>query len=94
MTTLRLHLDNTPASNGALRIIPGSHKHGKLTSDEREALVQKQAVDCECAAGDVLLMKPLVLHSSRRATKPSHRRVIHIEYAIRPTLHRNLNWAE
>ncbi|MDF1862826.1 MAG: phytanoyl-CoA dioxygenase family protein [Verrucomicrobiales bacterium] len=94
MTTLRLHLDDTPTSNGALRIIPGSHKHGKLTSEENAALVQKQAVDCDCAAGDVLLMKPLVLHSSGRATSPSHRRVIHIEYAMRSMLHRNLDWAE
>ena len=32
-------------------------------------------------AGDALLMRPLLLHSSGRLRTASHRRVIHIEYA-------------
>jgi ectoine hydroxylase-related dioxygenase (phytanoyl-CoA dioxygenase family) len=30
MITVRVHLDDCPASNGALRVMPGTHKLGKL----------------------------------------------------------------
>jgi len=33
MVTLRLHLDETPAENGALRVVPGSHGLGVLSAD-------------------------------------------------------------
>ncbi len=31
MLAARIHLDDTDASNGALRVFPGSQKHGRLT---------------------------------------------------------------
>jgi ectoine hydroxylase-related dioxygenase (phytanoyl-CoA dioxygenase family) len=98
MVTIRLHLDNTPSKNGALRVIPKSHLLGKLPSSEITEHVLTQEVICECSAGDVLLMKPLILHSSRRseflAGKATRRRVIHIEYALASDLHPSLQWAE
>jgi hypothetical protein len=30
MVTLRLHLDDCPADNGALRVLPGSHRHAPV----------------------------------------------------------------
>ncbi len=33
------------------------------------------------SAGDAVLMRPLVVHASPRAARPTRRRVIHLEYA-------------
>lgn len=79
---VRIHLDPCPADNGALKVIPGSHAHGRLSDadvDQWKATVAP--VTCVADAGDVLLMRPLLLHSSAAATAPAHRRVIHVEYA-------------
>lgn len=34
MVTIRIHLDDTPESNGALRVIPGTHLKGKMESKD------------------------------------------------------------
>ena len=49
---------------------------------------------CEAAAGDVLLMKPLLLHASSKAEAPGHRRVVHLEFARREMLAEGLRWYE
>ena len=94
MVTVRLHLDDAPASNGALRVVPGSHALGRLPSGEVMREVGKRGeVVCACAAGDVLLIKPLLLHASSRSKQSTgHRRVIHIEYARREDLDARLGW--
>lgn len=82
MLTLRLHLDGTDESNGALRVIAGSHRHGRLDAAKLQELRDAQPAEtCTVAAGDALLMRPLLLHASGRSTSPRHRRVLHIEYA-------------
>lgn len=95
MITLRLHLDDTPEENGALKVIPGSHRHGRL---DAEAISETRRVHpehvCEAKAGDVLFMKPLILHASSASTRPGHRRVVHVEYAPADALHPELKWAE
>lgn len=95
MVTLRLHLDDTPESNGALRVVPGSHLGGRLdpTSISHARRSHPEHV-CEADAGDVLLMKPLILHASSASTRPGHRRVVHIEYAPADLLDSRLGWAE
>ncbi len=91
MRTLRIHLDDTTKENGALRVVPGSHRNGFLTQNEIERL-KTDEVYCECAAGDILAMSPLLLHASSPATNATHRRVIHLEYANQP-LPSPLKWA-
>jgi hypothetical protein len=82
MLTVRLHLDDCAASNGPLRVIPGSHRHGVLAP---VAIAQwkesGQAVDCTGISGSCVLMRPLILHASGTAMMPMRRRVVHIEYA-------------
>jgi ectoine hydroxylase-related dioxygenase (phytanoyl-CoA dioxygenase family) len=82
MLTLRLHLDDANAANGALRVLPGSHQWGRLSAD-RIAVLRRQQADVLGAvpAGGALLMRPLLLHASSRSACPQHRRVLHIEYA-------------
>ncbi|MBE2180491.1 MAG: phytanoyl-CoA dioxygenase family protein [Chthoniobacterales bacterium] len=94
MATIRLHLDDTPASNGALRVIPGSHRHGRISADAVSAYDKANAVVCECRPGDVVLMSPLLLHSSLRSVAPARRRVVHFEYARETDLDPRLQWFE
>jgi hypothetical protein len=82
MLTVRIHLDKTDESNGALKVIPGSHCHGKLTDLEIDLWKQTSpGISCNCEAGGILLMRPLLLHASSMAIAPNHRRIIHLEYA-------------
>ena len=92
MVTLRIHLDETPASNGALEVVPGSHRIGRIPEKQIQGFVAEHPkVVCEARPGDILIMKPLILHSSRKSVTSGHRRVIHIEYAG-SDLPRPLEW--
>jgi ectoine hydroxylase-related dioxygenase (phytanoyl-CoA dioxygenase family) len=82
MLTLRIHLDEAEESNGPLRVIPGSHRHGELSPEEvREFADRVPEVACTGRAGSVLILRPLLLHASSPAKDPAHRRVLHLEYA-------------
>ena len=91
MLTVRLHFDDADESNGALRVLPGSHRLGRLSSERIQELRSRQPdFLCAMSAGDALLMRPLLLHASSRSTSTRHRRVLHIEYAafrLAPGLH-------
>jgi phytanoyl-CoA dioxygenase PhyH len=90
---VRLHLDETPAGNGALRVLPGTHRLGRL-SDAQIAVLRQQVQEevCPVAAGGGMLMSPLLLHASSAAEIPSRRRVLHFEYSA-TTLPGGLSWA-
>ncbi len=92
MLTLRLHLDACPVANGALRVLPGSHRLGRLTAAELRDLSPQKAVDVPADVGDVLLMRGLLVHGSRRSMQPAHRRILHIEWAA-AALPGGLQWA-
>ncbi len=86
MLTARIHLDPMTEDNGPLKVVPGSH----LGDDTRPA------VTLECSAGDVLLMRPLILHASGHS-QPSvtqHRRIVHLEYASDRALPDPIRWFE
>jgi ectoine hydroxylase-related dioxygenase (phytanoyl-CoA dioxygenase family) len=94
MATVRIHLDDTSSENGALRIIPGSHLFGKIPSGMVASHVGGPIVTCECRPGDVLVMSPLILHSSRKSLNPIRRRILHFEYAQPEDLDPSLSWHE
>lgn len=94
MLTIRLHLDDADETNGALRVLPGSHRLGRLTAERiQEMRTSRADFLCTATAGDALLMRPLLLHASHRSTSTRHRRVLHIEYAGFD-LPEALSWAE
>lgn len=94
MVTVRLHLDDADASNGALRVLPGSHRKGRLGAAQIQEMRESESeVLCEAKAGEALLMRPLILHASGRSTSEHHRRILHIEYAGFE-LPDGLRWAE
>src|ERR1051325_4037495 len=41
MIAVRIHLDDCPEENGALKVIPGSHRRGKLSAEEINRLKEK-----------------------------------------------------
>lgn len=92
MVTIRVHLDPCPATNGALRVMPGSHRLGRIDQNEAPRHVDEgHAVTCEAAAGAALVMRPLLLHASSASTHPGHRRVLHFDFA-NAVLANRLTW--
>ncbi len=81
MLAVRIHLDDADESNGALRVIPGSHKLGRLSPGAIHQLTAANERICAVDAGGVLFMKPLLLHSSLSCKSPGHRRVLHLEFS-------------
>lgn len=81
VVALRVHLDDSSADNGPLRVIPNSHRQGRLTS---AAIVQLTAttvgVECLSSSGGVVAMRPLIVHASSKSAIDAPRRVLHIEY--------------
>ena len=92
ISTIRIHLDETDENNGALRVIPGSHLK-KIYRPEHINWEEETELSCKVPAGGVMLMKPLLLHSSGRTTNDQKRRVIHIELSNQE-LPEGLEWAE
>ncbi|MEQ9406432.1 MAG: phytanoyl-CoA dioxygenase family protein [Fuerstiella sp.] len=79
---VRLHLDDCTAANGALKVLPGTHRLARLSTTDVEAQQQQRPqVVCEVPAGGAVLMRPLLLHASSPMEEPTSRRVIHFEFA-------------
>ena len=94
MITMRLHLDDCPTENGALRVIAGSHRSGLLARTQIQAMTTGSAQTVTAKMGDAVLMRPLLLHASSAAKTPHHRRVLHLEFAPAGLLPPGLAWAE
>ncbi|TPD65883.1 phytanoyl-CoA dioxygenase family protein [Flavobacterium microcysteis] len=90
--TIRIHLDDTDENNGALKVIDGSHLKNIYRPEKIDWINEKESF-CNVEAGGIMLMKPLLLHSSNRTSNQKRRRVIHIEFSNKalPSL---LKWSE
>lgn len=94
VVALRLHIDDSTADNGPLRVLPGTHTRGLMSDADAAQLARDvQAVDCICPAGGVVVMRPLLVHASSKAETDRRRRVLHIEYADALTLDDGLELA-
>jgi hypothetical protein len=84
MVTARVHLDAVTDENGPLRVVPGSH----LGPEDRPP------VTLYCGAGDVLLMRPLLVHGSGHSAAGTdrHRRIVHLECAPAGDLPDGYEW--
>lgn len=90
--TLRIHLDDTNEHNGALKVIPGSNNK-QIYRPETINLNTETEMTCIVPKGGIMIMKPLLLHSSGRTTNNQRRRVIHIEFS-NIELPEGLQWSE
>lgn len=83
IVAIRVHLDDSAADNGPLRVLPGTHRLGVLSDEAIHDLAQHTpAVECHVGSGGLLLMRPLLVHASSKATSTTSRRVLHIEYSV------------
>jgi hypothetical protein len=90
--TVRIHLDDCHAKNGALRVLPESHLEIRDIKTVETAFFEQETI-CEVKKGGVLLMKPLIWHCSKRTENSEKRRVIHLEFC-NLQLPKPLVWAE
>lgn len=91
---LRLHLDDSVAENGPLRILPKTHTLGVLTDETLHDLsTQIPAVDCLVPRGGILAMRPLLVHASSKSQSKAPRRVLHIEYSASTVMAEGLDLA-
>ena len=94
MVTFRIHLDAADRANGCLKVIPGTHRFGILSQPEINRIKHiYPTVSCEVDAGDAIVMRPHILHSSEKSDVSSNRRVIHLEYSSFNLPH-GLTWAD
>lgn len=90
IVAVRLHLDPCTEDDGPLRVVPGSHRDGIL-SPQAVAGTRRASVNCLARAGDALVMRPLLLHASSKASGTSLRRVLHFLFAPAQPPH-GLRW--
>ena len=82
MLFVRVHLDKSDHSNGAMEIAVGSHNAGMVKSDHAASVARKYPIEvCKAERGDVLILKMLTLHSSKPAVNTSGRRVLRIDFS-------------
>jgi ectoine hydroxylase-related dioxygenase (phytanoyl-CoA dioxygenase family) len=94
MVTTRLHLDDCGVDNGPLRVLPGTHRLGRLGADAIQAERAKQEeVVCDVPRGGAIVIRPLLLHASSPSSVPGRRRVLHVEWAA-DRLPLGLEWFE
>lgn len=70
MLTLRVHLDDTDKANGALRVLPGSHKHGRLSTEEIKAWRERcPPTVCAIPQGGLIAAASCIVASRATATQ-------------------------
>lgn len=92
LIAVRVHLDDCDVDNGALRVVPGTHRLGKLdpgtAAAERDRRGERSV---SLRRGDAMVMKPLLLHASSKAASHRARRVLHFVFGP-PSLPGGLTW--
>lgn len=81
LVAVRLHIDECGSDDGPLKVVPGSHKAGRLGA--QAALIARDNLGeamCTVGKGGVLILRPLLLHASSKANGSSRRRVLHFVF--------------
>lgn len=92
LVAVRLHLDVCSEEDGPVRVFSGSHHLGRI--DPERAAAEKtnfEEVVCTAQPGTALVMRPLLLHASSKASGNSLRRVLHFLFGP-PSLPYGLKW--
>lgn len=84
LVAVRVHLEACTGQDGPLKVVPGSHRFGRLPESEVAAVRRAGGeVICTAKAGEALVMRPLLVHSSSKALGSSRRRVLHLVFGPR-----------
>ena len=81
LVAVRLHFDDCSSDDGPLRVVPGSHQQAILSPEQALQWRSRQSEEvCTAHCGDVLVLRPLLLHASSKGRGHSRRRVLHFLY--------------
>lgn len=81
MVALRVHLDACPSDAGPLEVIAGSHFGVHDLTTRRRLARESPSQLLPAERGDVLVMRPLLMHRSRGTRSAGARRILHVEFA-------------
>jgi len=79
---VRLSVDDSNEDNGGLKVLPSTHARGII--DERELVelgLNYSEVCPRVSRGSAMIMSPLLVHSSSKATSSEPRRVLHFVFS-------------
>lgn len=94
LVTVRIHIDACGAGDGPLQFLARTHTRGRIDAVQASALKREgKLVTCSVDRGGALLMRPLALHASSKATGASRRRVLHVVFGP-PDLPHGLAWPD
>jgi hypothetical protein len=92
LVVVRVHLDDSTSDNGPLRVIPGSHRLGRIApSQSIELRGSLTEVTCLVPRRGIVAMRPLLLHASSKSMSDAPRRVLHFLFG-NPQLPWGLRW--
>jgi ectoine hydroxylase-related dioxygenase (phytanoyl-CoA dioxygenase family) len=92
LVAVRVHLDDSGPESGPLRVVPHSHRHGRLSVEAANAArCEYGETECVVQRGGALVMRPLLLHASSKARGQSRRRVLHFLFGPAELPH-GLRW--
>lgn len=77
---VRLQLDDNAAETGPLEVVPGTHRMGRLSSEAIRDAAASCKVPCVVERGGVVVLRPLLVHSSAKGRTAGRRRVLHFLY--------------
>jgi ectoine hydroxylase-related dioxygenase (phytanoyl-CoA dioxygenase family) len=80
IVAVRVHVDPCPLQSGPLRVVPGSHAFGRLNMARDELRKVHGELVVPVPRGGALLMRPMILHASSKASQPKPRRVLHFVF--------------
>lgn len=94
LIAVRLHLDVCSATDGPLKVLPGTHLLGRLSPAAVESLrCERAEVACLANMGGAIVLRPLLVHASSKANGASRRRVLHFVFGP-AALPCGLRWRE
>ena len=94
LVALRIQLDTPSPDAGPLRVVPGSHRSGRVVAADIPSKFPPSSFrQCLAPQGGAIAMKPLLVHSSAKAIGKLPRRVLHFLFgpALLPG---GLEWSE
>lgn len=92
LVAVRVQLDSCGTDSGPLRVVPSSHRYGRLSPNAARTFKDKhREIECLVPKGGVLVMRPLLLHSSSKVKVPVRRRVLHFLFGPAALAH-GLRW--
>lgn len=93
LVAVRLQLDHDSENTGPLEVVPGSHRSGRLSASDIRSRAWGGKHRCVVCRGGAVVMRPLIIHSSSKATAPGSRRVLHFVFGP-SVLPSGLQWAQ